>query len=257
MKRLTTIIALLLPAMLFAQSQADRAPVAQEQGTVLEYITKDKDGSTKVTKQEVTSVKEEDGKRIVLIKDRSIEEATAGIPPEMYDSISTIKYVITDNGWYVDYIGYISATLKASMIAVENASGEEGMPEGLDISVDIGESENPVFPISMKPGDNLSFNPISIKVKISFISMSSEITFERYECTGTETVTVPAGTFETYVIEEEITNKAKAFGLSNKERQYSRTWYAPGIGDVKSQELDKKGKVISETVLNSIVKKAE
>ena len=100
MKRLTTIIALLLPAMLFAQSQADRAPVAQEQGTVLEYITKDKDGSTKVTKQEVTSVKEEDGKRIVLIKDRSIEEATAGIPPEMYDSISTIKYVITDNGWY-------------------------------------------------------------------------------------------------------------------------------------------------------------
>ena len=85
--------------------------------------------------------------------------------------------------------------------------------------------------------------------------MSSEITFDRYECTGRETITVPAGTFDTYIIEEEMTNKAKAFGISNKEKEYLKTWYAPGIGDVKSQTLDKKGRVVSESVLNSITKK--
>lgn len=107
----------------------------------------------------------------------------------------------------------------------------------------------------MKPGDALSLKPIKIKIKISIISMSSEITFDRYECTGRETVTVPAGTFDTYIIEEEMTNKAKAFGISNKEKEYSKTWYAPGIGNVKSQTLDKKGRVVSESVLNSITKK--
>ena len=256
MKRLITIIALLAPALLFAQGKMEKAPVAQEEGTVLEYMTTDKDGKTNLTKQEVISVKDEGGKRIVRIKDLSLTpEETEGIPQELYDNIGTMTYGITENMWYIDLIGYISNMLKASMTVIENEAGVDEMPEDFDFNVDIGESENPVFPISMKPGDALSLKPIKIKIKISIISMSSEITFDRYECTGRETVTVPAGTFDTYIIEEEMTNKAKAFGISNKEKEYSKTWYAPGIGDVKSQTLDKKGRVVSESVLNSITKK--
>ncbi|MBO8465698.1 MAG: hypothetical protein IAB93_06860 [Bacteroidetes bacterium] len=256
MKRLITIIALLAPALLFAQGKMEKAPVAQEEGTVLEYMTTDKDGKTNLTKQEVISVKDEGGKRIVRIKDLSLTpEETEGIPQELYDNIGTMTYGITENMWYIDLIGYISNMLKASMTVIENEAGVDEMPEDFDFNVDIGESENPVFPISMKPGDALSLKPIKIKIKISIISMSSEITFDRYECTGRETVTVPAGTFDTYIIEEEITNKAKAFGISNKEKEYSKTWYAPGIGNVKSQTLDKKGRVVSESVLNSITKK--
>lgn len=262
MKRLITIIALLAPAvflapaLLFAQGKMEKAPVAQEEGTVLEYMTTDKDGKTNLTKQEVISVKDEGGKRIVRIKDLSLTpEETEGIPQELYDNIGTMTYGITENAWYIDLIGYISNMLKASMTVIENEAGVDEMPEGFDFNVDIGESENPVFPISMKPGDALSLKPIKIKIKISIISMSSEITFDRYECTGRETVTVPAGTFDTYIIEEEMTNKAKAFGISNKEKEYSKTWYAPGIGNVKSQTLDKKGRVVSESVLNSITKK--
>lgn len=80
-------------------------------------------------------------------------------------------------------------------------------------------------------------------------------TTQRYECVGHERITVPAGTFDTYIVETDTKYKVSFSLFSKSDVNYERTWLAPGIGVVKKQTLNKRGKVQSETVLASIIKK--
>lgn len=68
---------------------------------------------------------------------------------------------------------------------------------------------------------------------------------------GFETVTVPAGTFEKCL---KITVAKRATMPGNSEKLFVTEWYAPGVGLVKSESADKKGKVLKTAVLNEIVK---
>lgn len=63
-----------------------------------------------------------------------------------------------------------------------------------------------------------------------------------------EILTIPAGEFECYVIEE--TTNMKVLFMS--EKQYSRKWYARGIGVVQEETLDKKGRVLQVKTLKEI-----
>ncbi len=58
----------------------------------------------------------------------------------------------------------------------------------------------------------------------------------------------PAGTFDCFVIEETITSKA----MMQKDVEKNISWYAYGIGLVKEETYDKKGRLVSTTLLNSI-----
>ena len=109
----------------------------------------------------------------------------------------------------------------------------------------------------MSPGESREFDPVKIKVKIAFLSVTCEIRYEMYECIGTESLTVPAGTFETYIVEQQVLVKQKSMLGGDKQREYERTWYAPGIGEVKTQSLDKNGIMVEETVLNAITRGVE
>lgn len=249
MKRIIALTALFVAIQTGLFAQADKAPVAQTQGTVLEYKTTGNDGSETLYRQQVAYVKEADGHRLVGI--RTIGTAPEGMPQEQFDKLATTEYVITDDSWWIDIVGTMERMMKQSIEMASELDGMGGMKD-LKIKVETGDSQNPVFPIRISPGESLGFPPIKIKVKVSILSVSCEIEYRKYECTGKATVTVPAGTFETYIIEEEIFTKNKALGFGDKTTEYARTWYAPGVGEIKSQSLDKDGKIVSETVLNSI-----
>ena len=82
--------------------------------------------------------------------------------------------------------------------------------------------------------------------KFSFVSMSVKGT-ER-KISGKEKLTTPAGTFDCFIMEETVTTKA----MMQKEVEKTVSWYAYGVGLVKENTFDKKGKLVSTTLLNSI-----
>lgn len=82
--------------------------------------------------------------------------------------------------------------------------------------------------------------------KLSVVTMTVKGT-ER-KISGKERLTTPAGTFDCFIMEETVTTKA----MMQKEVEKTVSWYAYGIGLVKENTYDKKGKLVSTTLLNSI-----
>lgn len=74
------------------------------------------------------------------------------------------------------------------------------------------------------------------------------MTGEERKITGSEKLQTPAGTFYCFVIEETITSKA----MMQKDVEKNISWYAYSIGLVKEETYDKKGRLVSTTLLNSI-----
>ena len=82
--------------------------------------------------------------------------------------------------------------------------------------------------------------------KLSFVTMTVKGT-ER-KISGKEKLTTPAGTFDCFIMEETVTSKA----MMQKDVEKTVSWYAYGVGLVKENTYDKKGKLVSTTLLNSI-----
>jgi hypothetical protein len=66
---------------------------------------------------------------------------------------------------------------------------------------------------------------------------------------GNETVTVPAGTFNCYKITYDVETKLM-FKINTNVVEYINK----GVGNVKTETYDKKGKMLSATVLSEVKK---
>ncbi|MBI5914510.1 MAG: hypothetical protein HY842_03975 [Bacteroidetes bacterium] len=101
------------------------------------------------------------------------------------------------------------------------------------------------FPATLTPGQSLPDGSINMKAMtggITLMNMSMNITNRKVE--ANETVTTPAGTFECVKMSQESEMK-----LMGKRKFRTVSWFAKGIGMVKSENLDDKGGVESSTVL--------
>ena len=78
------------------------------------------------------------------------------------------------------------------------------------------------------------------------MNMQVDITDRKVE--KVETITVPAGSFECYVI---YSNSYSKMMMVNQNFP-SRSWLAKGVGMVKTESYNKKGKVINTMVLTSM-----
>jgi hypothetical protein len=70
------------------------------------------------------------------------------------------------------------------------------------------------------------------------------------KCAAIESVTTPAGTFECYKITQDVEAKAIVKVLAT-----DITWLAEGVGVVKSESYDKKGKLMGSSQLTKFEKK--
>lgn len=82
--------------------------------------------------------------------------------------------------------------------------------------------------------------------KIGFYKMWAFLKKGKYE--GIEKVHTPAGDFDCVKVSYQLKGKIMLFS----ESEYCIDWYAKGIGLVKSQETDKRGRVKSTTLLHQI-----
>ena len=119
-----------------------------------------------------------------------------------------------------------------------------------DVTVDFGglgiaaEGAGFVLPRQMEVGLELPTGEAT--VEMMGIKSKQEIT--SHKVVSHEELTVPAGTYDCYVVERRFT--AKVLGL--KTNGSTKTWYARGIGAVRIDNYDKKDKLTSSQVLQEV-----
>ena len=133
---------------------------------------------------------------------------------EPFETVATVK----DGDVFVDFGGGLT-------VAAEGAGFV--LPKHMDVGLQLPKGE--------------------VTVEILGIKNKMDITF--HEVVAKEDLTVPAGTFECYVVERRYT--AKVLGI--KTTASTKAWYARGIGVVRTDTFDKKGKLTSSQVLQELI----
>lgn len=108
--------------------------------------------------------------------------------------------------------------------------------KGMDISVD---SKDMMYPAALSAGQTLPDANITVSAAtggVSILNLSVNITNRKVS--GTESVTVPAGTFECYKITYDVETKMM-FKVYATVTEYVNL----GVGNVKTETYDKKGKL--------------
>ena len=86
-------------------------------------------------------------------------------------------------------------------------------------------------------GQSLPDSKINIMVSAGKVNLRMKVDVHDRKVIGQETVTVPAGSFDCYVISDEGTTTM----LVSKTTTH-KIWVAKGVGTVKQETYDKKGK---------------
>jgi hypothetical protein len=83
---------------------------------------------------------------------------------------------------------------------------------------------------------------------LSNIRMNVEITDRKV--LGKETMQTSAGSFPCLILSQRVKSKIMMFNVEAT----SKEWYAEGVGMVRSESYDKKGKLTSYSVLTALTK---
>lgn len=103
------------------------------------------------------------------------------------------------------------------------------------------------FPNTLSVGETLPDGEVLMKVDAGLVNMSTTVTMTDRKVVRQETITVPAGTFDCYVIT--FTNTIKV-GLS--KTYYTTQWISRGVGMVKEETKKINGRLISKSILQQI-----
>ena len=100
------------------------------------------------------------------------------------------------------------------------------------------------IPADMKVGDD--YGGGEFEILTSGIANKAIINYRKV--VGEETITTPAGSFDCMIYEQMSEVKV----LEIKQKGITKTWYAKGVGDVKSESYTVKGKLRSRTLLEEL-----
>lgn len=115
--------------------------------------------------------------------------------------------------------------------------------QGMKISLDDGVA---VIPNDLAVGDKLDDVTMKMKISSAAYNMEMDITIFDRKVTGKETKTTPAGTFECMILSQKTTVK---MGTMMTVTTSSKEWLSKGIGSVRTENYDKKGKLEGYTML--------
>ncbi len=101
----------------------------------------------------------------------------------------------------------------------------------------------PSIPSTLSVGQELECGTIEWEV----MGIKSSHTVTSHKVVAQEEITTPAGTYDCFVVEQKYTMKS---GFAKSEG-VNKVWYAKGIGAVKTENYDKKGKklVVSQQLV--------
>ena len=207
----------------YTPNENEYAFFAMKKGVVQEYLLKDAKGKiTSQVRNKVTDITGGKNAFAVYYESESLDDKGK---PTNKDNPMIINYrvVVKDGTMYLD---------TKSMF---------GAMEGIDDVVATGSAVK--IPQNLSVGQAIP--DASAKVKIGPINCLVVVT--EGKCVAIEDVNVEAGTFKCYKISQK--NNSTIMGI--KSEGTTLTWYAKGVGEVKSETYDKAGKLKNTKELKS------
>lgn len=113
--------------------------------------------------------------------------------------------------------------------------------EGMETNIT---GTNVVIPNDLSVGQTLPDASMTMDIDMGGINMSMTVLMTDRTVDGKETITTPAGSFECYVISY-TSNIKMGMNRTGKAKQ----WLAKGVGMVKQEDYNKKGKLTGTSVL--------
>ncbi len=120
-----------------------------------------------------------------------------------------------------------------------------------DVSVDFGglslaaEGAGFILPRQLEVGMELPTGEVTVEM----LGLKTKQDISSHKVVAKEELTVPAGTYDCFVVERKFSTKV----MGIKATGSMKTWYARGIGAVRTDNYDKKGKLTSSQVLKEVV----
>ncbi len=225
MKKILISIISLFFIVNFADAQDCLSLYKHKKGTKIEMTDYDKKG--KVT-----------GKSVETVLSRSKEKISLQI--ESYDiDADTVNFTSEYDMFCKN--GNIYVSMKSYMDSKQMAAYQ-----GMDIAIDASDIEMPSHP---KSGQKLNDGNIKIVITnqgVKMMTLTIDITNRKVE--KRENITTPAGTFDCYKLTYDISSKIGFIKVNGSAAE----WYSEGVGKVKSENYNKKGKLMSYSELTSI-----
>ena len=143
----------------------------------------------------------------------------------------------------------VSIANGVSMYRLDDVMDAYFTTRGLNYTMTAG---NMNVPSNLTQGSRLENTWLKIVVQVPIVgTVTAETVITNLVCGGIETVTVPAGTFEAYKVTQTSTTTTTGWGRSPIVNT-GITWYARGIGVVKSISYDSRGRLESSTELHEM-----
>lgn len=119
----------------------------------------------------------------------------------------------------------------------------------MDVDTEIT-GTNLELPNDLTVGQSLPDADLNIKISISGMNINMQTVITERKVLAKETLTTPAGTFECYVLTQTMVLKSMAANQSRSSKQ----WIAEGVGVVKTEDYNKRGKLDGYSLLTSFSK---
>ena len=207
----------------YTPSESEFAFFAMKKGNVQVFTSKDAKG--KITGQARNTIKEITGTKnaFAIIYQSEILDAKGKPADKDNPLVLNYRVVVKDGIMYADMKGMFGAM--------------EGL-DGIQVS-----GTTMKIPNNLSVGQTLE--DAAARVKAGFINSTAIMT--EGKCLAIEDVTVAAGTFRCHKISQKVTTTT--MGVKNEST--TLTWYAKGVGAVKTESYDKKGNLQSVQELTS------
>ena len=223
-KLIMTLIIVTMAAGLYAQN----AFFATKVGTELTYVNKDAKGkATSYTKTTIKNVQGSGRNMTITYEAEILDKNRKSLNPPQ---VVPLTMIIKDNVIIMDMKDMFAAQLQDQSIHIEIT----GTPQEI--------------PNNIQPGQTLKDSETTMTMDMGFIKMVTVVKITDRKCEAIEDITVPAGTFKCQKITETITTTAMKRTTVTKVI----SWYAAGIGEVKSETYDSKNKLQGSTELVEI-----
>jgi len=225
---------LAIPFMANSQAFSKDDPIGAEQV----FTTTDAEGwVSDRSVYKIVEKAEHNGQTVLTVSQTSSTRIARDSMP--VESSNTIKLIYS-----ADNIIIPKENFTSSLSALED------MADGRKVDVSFS-GDDPSVPLNPKLGEKLPDN--EIKAVISIEGIHAKITMKTTDrhITARERISVPAGSFDAFLLEENNTVKVTVLILSESEKTREKCWIVPGMGEVRTATYDKKGKLSSTTEMIS------
>lgn len=141
---------------------------------------------------------------------------------------------------------YVNGTQILSPMEINSSvrDGDASIALGGGMAIDVTSSV-PLVPARLAVGLELDCG----EMIVNMAGIKTTQTITSHKVVGREELTTPAGTFDCYIVEQHYTAKMAFIKVTGSQK----TWYARGVGNVKTETYDKRGKLSTKQILISYI----